>query len=87
MYYIEFQIIKTANIVKYKIVDLFEYCNFDINFVFTSLDLKKVMNLINLLLFSRRAKLPTISTNLFLEKVALLEMPPFSKVTGKPCQL
>ena len=51
MYYIEFQIIKTANIVKYKIVDLFEYCKFDINFVFTSLDLKKVMNLINLRLF------------------------------------
>ena len=51
MYYIEFQIIKTANIVEYKIVDLFEYCNFDINFVFTSLDLKKVMNLINLRLF------------------------------------
>jgi len=51
MYYIEFQIIKIANIVKYKIVDLFEYCNFDINFVFTSLDLKKVMNLINFLLF------------------------------------
>jgi len=42
MYYIEFQIIKTANIVKYKIVDLFEYGNFDINFVFTSLDLKKL---------------------------------------------
>ena len=51
MYYIEFQIIKTANVIKYKIVDPFEYCNFDINFVFTSLDLKKVMNLINLRLF------------------------------------